>query len=495
MFCVKCGNELKDGQAFCTVCGTKAIENAATKAMATNTATAVNATTVAQTAATASKSLIARIIVIVVGVLAAGGAAAWVLLGDNNILDMFGKKEAIVEEVEPPAEEIVVEKEVEVIPADEEEEEIAEEEIVYEIAESNIADYLNLQVADIEKYNIRTSEYPKFAFGYPASLFSSEYVSQDDNEGHYGIIKEEIHYSGSDGSFVNFMISQMQDDRHIDAVMADVYSFEHSFITDPVILVNETRSEQGSVTLRGYTDENRSTIVFIHNYIDDNYVMQMKLYIPEAADDEHRKAIEQYIQNMYELCEFGVVQIDDYINENAEAMRSSYGSNSAAIIEDDSVGYSEYGWSKAYFDYMQTKSAAGTDTDYEYAYLIYVNDDNIPELVLEGYYEAVGCDIVTYKNGRIDVLTTNRLQFDYIKRGNLLRNATSHMGYYVDNVYCIKNGRWKTLHQSDGDENTYKEDKYDAIFNEAYSNGTIGLDYDYRECFDTTLDYLLYIDE
>lgn len=43
--------------------------------------------------------------------------------------------------------------------------------------------------------------------------------------------------------------------------------------------------------------------------------------------------------------------------------------------------------------------------------LIYVNDDDIPELVLDGMVEASGCLILTYKDGYIDVLQTSRLFF------------------------------------------------------------------------------------
>jgi len=95
------------------------------------------------------------------------------------------------------------------------------------------------------------------------------------------------------------------------------------------------------------------------------------------------------------------------------------------------------GWQRAYTDYL----AGISDENDTYA-LIYVNQDNVPELVIDSGTEAKGCRILTYANGEVSVLVTRRLGFTYIERGNRLCNSDGSMNSYFDDVYEISNGRW-----------------------------------------------------
>lgn len=94
------------------------------------------------------------------------------------------------------------------------------------------------------------------------------------------------------------------------------------------------------------------------------------------------------------------------------------------------------GWREAYRAYVRA------DTNGRRYALIYVNDDDVPELAVSTDGEAGGCQILTYANGRVDLLQTSRLHFTYLKRGNLLCNSDGHMGYYYDLISRIENGRW-----------------------------------------------------
>ena len=96
-----------------------------------------------------------------------------------------------------------------------------------------------------------------------------------------------------------------------------------------------------------------------------------------------------------------------------------------------------YGWRQAYRSYILNK-ADSRDT---FA-LIYVNDDDIPELVIDSGVEAEGCRILTYDGRQVNVLATRRLGFTYIERGNRLNNSDGSMDSYFDDVYEIRNGRW-----------------------------------------------------
>ena len=121
---------------------------------------------------------------------------------------------------------------------------------------------------------------------------------------------------------------------------------------------------------------------------------------------------------------------------------------STDIITGEDTAENDLSWAEAYHRHLV--DFGRTFDGYEYSGpeyrsydYIYVNDDDIPELVIQGQDEATGNIILTYKDGKIDELQTSRLYFDYIERGNLLRNSDGHMGGYYDYIYSIKYGKWQ----------------------------------------------------
>ncbi len=113
-----------------------------------------------------------------------------------------------------------------------------------------------------------------------------------------------------------------------------------------------------------------------------------------------------------------------------------------SMFDPDDKADSDDSWREAYREYLDANPAE--DGGYGYA-LIYVDDDDIPELVIDTQFEAGGCQILTWHDGKTDVLQTSRLYFTYIEKGNLLNNEDGHMGYYYDLIYSIENGKWKEV--------------------------------------------------
>lgn len=91
------------------------------------------------------------------------------------------------------------------------------------------------------------------------------------------------------------------------------------------------------------------------------------------------------------------------------------------------------GWQQAYIDCVSQQSASEVD-GYN---LIYLDDDEIPELVVIGSCEAAGCRIVSFCDGKIYQNQLNRLYFSYIEGGNLLCNSEGNMDCYYDLVYSL----------------------------------------------------------
>lgn len=120
-------------------------------------------------------------------------------------------------------------------------------------------------------------------------------------------------------------------------------------------------------------------------------------------------------------------------------------------------------WELAYYEYL---NALESNASFTYS-LIYVDDDNIPELVIDTGYEAGGCMLLTWHNNRTDVLQTSRLYFNYIEKENLLCNQEGNMGYYYDDVYTIKNGKWEYLcggTYQDGPDGPAVDDEGNSIY-------------------------------
>lgn len=90
------------------------------------------------------------------------------------------------------------------------------------------------------------------------------------------------------------------------------------------------------------------------------------------------------------------------------------------------------GWQQAYIACISP-----SDDPVEEYNLIYLNDDEIPELVVIGNCEAAGCRIVSFCDGKIYQNQLNRLYFSYIEGENLLCNSEGNMDCYYDLVYSL----------------------------------------------------------
>lgn len=94
-------------------------------------------------------------------------------------------------------------------------------------------------------------------------------------------------------------------------------------------------------------------------------------------------------------------------------------------------------WQRFYLGYLENSSEVEMQEGYA---LIYLDDDEIPELVEVGDCEATGCRIICYADEMVHTAQLNRLYFSYIERGNLLCNSEGNMDSYYDLVYSIIDG-------------------------------------------------------
>ena len=77
--------------------------------------------------------------------------------------------------------------------------------------------------------------------------------------------------------------------------------------------------------------------------------------------------------------------------------------------------------------------------------LAYIDDEDIPEMVLLCPGEAYGNIVLSYSGGKVSEWTSWRCHVEYIPRSGLLLNQDGSMGEYWDKVVRLENGRFTEI--------------------------------------------------
>lgn len=100
-------------------------------------------------------------------------------------------------------------------------------------------------------------------------------------------------------------------------------------------------------------------------------------------------------------------------------------------------------WRQAYSDYVKKAAKEG----YNSFNLIYVDNDDVPELFLGSGIEATGERLCTYHNGKIVEQTLYRTNStSYIENSGLIQNYYGSQGCYGIEIYKLENGKFTMLH-------------------------------------------------
>ena len=117
-------------------------------------------------------------------------------------------------------------------------------------------------------------------------------------------------------------------------------------------------------------------------------------------------------------------------------------------------------WRQAYSDYVKKAAKEG----YNSFNLIYVDNDDVPELFLGSGIEVTGERLCTYHNGKIVEQTLYRTySTSYIENSGLIQNYYGSQGCYGIEIYKLENGKFTMLHTA------YIEEGYSEDYGEFYS--------------------------
>ena len=258
-------------------------------------------------------------------------------------------------------------------------------------------------------------------------LFSQSYLDEDD-------IPELVVWNYDDDTYSVFTVKDGKSFCLIDSMAAtELDYYEYSGIVASFASWNGGGDEGGYGWSyyqisgdRTLTSDDEPTLSFSYDAVNDE------------EGNWTGEGVTQYYHLGQEIDEATYRQMADelgIVEENRKDLRrNSYYKPEILVL------LKEYeDWKAAYLSYLDA---------YEYAdrctySLIYVDEDEIPELMIDTGYEAGGCFILTYHDGVLDGWQSDRLNVTYIEKGNLICNSDGNMGYYYDRVYTIQDGKWR----------------------------------------------------
>lgn len=104
-------------------------------------------------------------------------------------------------------------------------------------------------------------------------------------------------------------------------------------------------------------------------------------------------------------------------------------------------------WQEAYIDFLKKPSATiwvmGRDSE-DYS-LIYIDDDDTPELYFYTGGAVYGETIVSFYDGKVRSMNRDRGGIKYIEYGGLLYSDWGNMGFYPCNIYMLEKGEFSEI--------------------------------------------------
>ncbi len=105
-------------------------------------------------------------------------------------------------------------------------------------------------------------------------------------------------------------------------------------------------------------------------------------------------------------------------------------------------------WRKAYIDYLEKGNGTVVFSEYSSMFtytLVYVDDDDIPELLIDTGSALGGELIATFYCGKVIEEHLSRIGSEYIEKGGLIYTDTGHMDYYPVTITKLENGTFSVI--------------------------------------------------
>lgn len=143
-------------------------------------------------------------------------------------------------------------------------------------------------------------------------------------------------------------------------------------------------------------------------------------------------------------------------------------------------------WQDAYIDYINKPESTIWTSEKSSVYsLIYVDEDDIPELYIQGGM-ATGAFMVSFYDGKVRAMNRERGGIQYLEYGGLFYSDWGNMGFYPCNVYMLDKGEFSEIGTGWISEN-YDAEKEDADYDHFWE-GSLMTEAEYKECLNKLVD-------
>ncbi|WP_176762298.1 hypothetical protein [Eubacterium oxidoreducens] len=131
--------------------------------------------------------------------------------------------------------------------------------------------------------------------------------------------------------------------------------------------------------------------------------------------------------------------------ETSEQNDSIEISETEAKVAESEIQDKDEPWREAYLDYLTSDDDLINYGDSFTYTLIYLDDNDIPEIFIDSGVEAGGQMIATYYDGKVTEQHFSRIGSQYIEKTGLVYTNTGHMDYYPLSITKLENGEFTVL--------------------------------------------------
>ena len=123
-------------------------------------------------------------------------------------------------------------------------------------------------------------------------------------------------------------------------------------------------------------------------------------------------------------------------------------------------------WQEAYIDFVKKPYSTTQVSEYgddKYS-LIYVDNNDVPELYIYTGGMAGGEIIVSFYDGRVRAINRGRTGIEYMEYGGLLYSSSGNAGFYPCNIYMLEKGEFSEIGTGWYADHYYDEERQEIYF-------------------------------
>ena len=141
-------------------------------------------------------------------------------------------------------------------------------------------------------------------------------------------------------------------------------------------------------------------------------------------------------------------------------------------------------WQEAYIDFL-SKPTVWVSKDWPECLLVYVDNDEVPELYIE-VGGAAGGTIVSFYDGNVRAMNRDRGGIQYIEYGGLFYSDWGNTGFYPCDVYVLEKGEFSEIGTGWISENNDAEKGFLGF--DYFWEGRLMTETEYKECLNKLID-------